>query len=123
MIYAGLAMQPQSGFGTNSDLMARYAKITSPMFMFSGLVTDGIVSQNWVQQAFDVLSATDEAYFWTADGLKFIPVPVDEANQVSIPWFRWKLLGDQKACAFFNALPMTDTKWAEAASQNPQPCR
>jgi hypothetical protein len=121
-IYTGLAMQPESGSGSNSDWMASYAKIRSPMFMFSGLVTDGIVSQSWVQQAFDALSATDEAYFWTANGLKFIPVPVGEANQVSIPWFRWKLLSDQKACAFFNALPMTDTKWAQAASHNPQSC-
>jgi hypothetical protein len=122
MIYTGLAMQPESGNGTVSDWMAAYAKITSPMFMVSGLVTDGLVSQSWVQQSFDALNDADEAYFWTANGLKFIPVPVAEANQVAIAWFRWKLLGDQKACAFFKALPMTDTKWAEAASQNARPC-
>jgi hypothetical protein len=122
MIYTGLAMQPESGSGDNSDWMARYAKITSPMFMVSALGTDGIVSQDWVKQAFDALSAADEAHFWTVDGLNFIPVPVAQANQVSIPWFRWKLLRDQKACAFFNALPTTDAKWAEAASQNAQPC-
>jgi hypothetical protein len=122
MIYTGLAMQPESGNGTVPDWMAAYAKITSPMFMFSGLVTDGLVSQGWVQQAFDALNDADEAYFWTNDGLRFIPVPVAETNQVAIAWFRWKLLGDQKACAFLKALPMTDTKWAEAASQNAQPC-
>ncbi len=103
--------------------MAVYAKIASPMFMFSGLGTDGFVSQSWVQQSFDALDDADEAYFWTANGLKFIPVPVAEANEVSIAWFRWKLLGDQKACASFKALPMTDEKWAEAASQNAQPCK
>jgi hypothetical protein len=123
MIYTGLAMQPESGSGDGSDWMAMYGKIMSPMFMVSALGTDGLVSQSWVKQSFDALSATDEAYFWTADGLKFIPVPVAEANQVSIPWFRWKLLHDQKACAYFKALPMTDAKWAEAASRNAQPCR
>jgi hypothetical protein len=122
MIYTGLAMQPESGSGPAPDWMATYAKITSPMFMFSALGTDGLVSQAWVQQAFDALNSTDEAYFWTVNGLKFIPVSVSEANEVSIPWLRWKLLGDRNACAFFNALPMTDTRWALAASQNAQPC-
>jgi hypothetical protein len=121
MIYTGLAMQPESG-NASSDWMAAYAKIMSPMFMVSALGTDGLVAQAWVQQSFDALNDTDEAYFWTANGLKFVPVPVAEANEVSIPWFRWKLLGDQKACAFLKALPMTDTKWAQAASQNAQPC-
>jgi hypothetical protein len=123
MIYTGFAMQPESGSGAGSDWMATYAKITSPMLMVSALGTDGLVSQSWVQQAFDALDDSDEAYFWTVNGLKFIPVPTGEANQVSIPWLRWKLLGDQKACAFFDALPMTDTKWALAASQNAQPCK
>jgi hypothetical protein len=122
MIYTGLAMQPESGNGAAPDWMAAYAKITSPMFMFSALGTDGLVSQGWVQQAFDALNSTDEAYFWTVNGLKFIPVPVSEANEVSIPWLRWKLLGDRNACAFFRALPMTDTRWALAASQNVRPC-
>src|SRR5262249_13765498 len=70
MIYTGLAMQPESGNGAVADWTAAYAKITAPMFMFSALGTDGLVSQAWVQQAFDALNDTDEAYFWTANGLK-----------------------------------------------------
>jgi hypothetical protein len=124
-IYAGLAMEPASGFGTQptgGTWQSVYAKIKSPMFMFSGLGTDGLVSQAWVQQAYDALSPMTEAYFWTANGATHIPVPNGEEEEISIPWFRWKLLGDQKACAFFKAIPMTDTKWAEVASKNAAPC-
>jgi hypothetical protein len=124
-IYAGLAMEPASGFGaqpTTGTWQQVYAKIKSPMFMFSGLGTDGLVSQAWVQQAYDALSPAEEAYFWTANGATHIPVPNGEEEEISVPWFRWKLLGDQQACAFFKAIPMTDTKWAEVASKNAQPC-
>ena len=125
MIYAGLAMEPASGFGnqpTQGTWQQLYAQIKSPVFMFSGLGTDGLVSQAWVQQAYDATSPTEEAYFWTANGATHIPVPNGEEEEISVPWFRWKLLGDQKACKFFKAIPMTDTKWAEVASKNVQPC-
>ena len=126
MIYAGLAMEPASGFGTQptgGTWQTLYGAIKSPMFMFSGLNTDGLVSQAWVQQAYDATSKTEEAYFWTANGATHIPVPNGEEEEISIPWFRWKLLGDQKACQFFKAIPMTDTKWAQVASKNCQPCQ
>jgi hypothetical protein len=74
MVYAGLAMEPASGLGSGSWQEA-YAKIKSAMFMFSALGTDGLVSQAWVQQAYDALSPTEEAYFWTANGATAIPVP------------------------------------------------
>ncbi len=125
MIYAGLAMEPASGFGTqptSATWQQLYMGIKSPMFMFSGLGTDGLVSQAWVQQAYDATSPTEEAYFWTASGATHIPVPNGEEEEISVPWFRWKLLGDQKACEFFKAIPMTDTKWAQVASKNEQPC-
>jgi hypothetical protein len=125
MIYAGLAMEPASGIGsalTDGTWQEVYAKIESPMFMFSALGTDGLVSQAWVQQAYDALSPTEEAYFWTANGATTVPVPNGEEREISIPWFRWKLLGDQKACAFFKAIPMTNTKWAEVASKSSTPC-
>jgi hypothetical protein len=124
-IYAGLAMEPASGFGTQptgGSWQMIYSQIKSPMFMFSGLGTDGLVSQGWVQQAYDALSPMDEAYFWTANGATHIPVPNGEEEEISIPWFRWKLLGDQAACKFFKAIPMTDTKWVEVASKNAAPC-
>jgi hypothetical protein len=126
MIYAGLAMEPASGFGTqptSGTWQSVYATIKSPMFMFSGLGTDGLVAQSWVQEAYDATSKTEEAYFWTANGATHIPVPNGQEEEISIPWFRWKLLGDQKACAFFKAIPMTDTKWAQVAAKNEQPCQ
>ena len=126
MIYAGLAMEPASGFGvqpTGGTWQMIYAEIKSPMFMFSGLGTDGLVSQAWVQQAYDATSKSEEAYFWTASGATHIPVPNGEEEEISIPWFRWKLLGDSKACQFFKNIPKTDTKWAQVASKNEAPCQ
>jgi len=49
MIYAGLAMEPASGFGaqpTGGTWQEVYAKIKSPMFMFSGTM-DVLVSESW----------------------------------------------------------------------------
>lgn len=125
-IYAGLAMEPASGFGNQpvgATWQQLYGAIVSPMFMFSGLGTDGLVSQAWVQQAYDATSKSEEAYFWTCNGATHIPVPNGQEEEISIPWFRWKLLGDQKACAFFKAIPQTHNVWAEVASKNAQACQ
>jgi hypothetical protein len=125
-IYAGLALQPASGFGaqpSGATWQSLYAGIKSPLFMFSGLGTDGLVSQSWVQRAYDSTSKTVEAYFWTARGASHIPVPNGEAQEISIPWFRWKLLGDQAACRAFVGIPKMNPKWAEVAAKNQQPCR
>jgi hypothetical protein len=124
-IYAGLAMEPASGFGVQPAMPWQqiYAMIKSPMFMFSGLGTDGLVTQAWVESAYGALSDSDEAYFWTASGATHIPVPNGEEEEISIPWFRWKLLGDQAACAYFKAIPMMDTRWSEVASKNVQDCQ
>jgi hypothetical protein len=124
-IYAGLAMEPASGFGSqpSPSWQTYYGQITSPMFMFSGLGTDGLVSQGWVQQAYDAMSKTVEKYFWTANGATHVPVPNDLTMEVAIPWFRWKLLGDQKACAAFKALPMTHNVWVQVAAANAQNCQ
>jgi len=125
-IYAGLAIEPASGFGSQpsgATWQALYGAIKSPMFMFSGLGTDGLVSQSWVQQAYDATSKTEEAYFWTKKGANHIPVPNGEVKQISIPWFRWKLLGDQAACRAFKAIPKTDTTWAQVAVKNETPCQ
>jgi hypothetical protein len=91
--------------------------------MFSGLGTDGLVAQTWVQQAYDATSKTEEAYFWTAAGATHIPVPNGQEEEISIPWFRWKLLGDQKACEYFKGIPKMNTAWAEVASKNVQACQ
>jgi hypothetical protein len=128
-IYAGLAMEPASGFGTQpagGSWQSYYAKIKSPMFMFSGDssggTSDGLVSIAWVQQGFDALSKTIEAYHWTGVGATHIPTPVLQEQEVSIPWFRWKLLGDNDACKFFKKMPDDKTKWKVQKEQNAAPC-
>jgi hypothetical protein len=124
-IYAGLAMEPASGFGSQpvgTTWQALYKGIKSPMFMFSGVGTDGLVSQGWVQQAFDALDPSEEAYFWAKNGATHIPVPNGEEQEISIPWFRWKLLGDQAACKAFKAIPMTNTAWVVVDTKNEAAC-
>ncbi len=125
-VYAGLAMQPASGFGSQpagASWQSLYGGIKSPMFMFSGLGSDGLVSQSWVQSAYNATAKTQEAYFWTYNGSRHIPVPNTETQEVAIPWFRWKLLGDQAACRAFVDLPKTNTKWAQASAKNQVPCQ
>jgi hypothetical protein len=124
-IYAGLAMEPASGFGSQPTpaWATYYGQIKSPMFMFSGLGTDGLVSQAWVQSAYNAMAKTEESYFWTANGATHVPVPNDLTMEVAIPWFRWKLLGDPKACTAFKALPMTHNVWAQVAAKNEQMCQ
>jgi hypothetical protein len=122
-IYAGLAMQPASGFGTQpsgGSWQSVYAKIKSPMFAFSG-TADMLVSQGWVQQGFDALDDSIEAYHWSAIGSTHIPTPQEHTNMVGVAWWRWKLLGDQKACAWFKALDGAG-EWNEVDSQNAAPC-
>jgi hypothetical protein len=119
-------MEPASGFGVQpagGTWQSWYAKIKGPMFMFSGLGTDGLVSQSWVQQAYDATSKTEEAYFWTANGATHIPVPNTQEQQISIAWFRWKLLGDQAACKAFKAIPTQITSWKQVAAKNEQACQ
>jgi len=124
-VYAGLAMQPASGFGAQplDGLWPQiYAKIKSPVFMFSGLITDGLVPQPWVTAAYIALNNKTEAYHWIKVLSLHIPVPNDEEKEISIPWFRWKLLGDRKACEHFKAIPKKKLTWIVKAQQNVQPC-
>ena len=123
--YSGLAMQPASGFGSQpagGSWQSIYAKIKSPMFMFSGVGTDGLVSQGWVQQAFDALADTTEAYFWAKNGGMHIPVPNGEEQQISVAWFRWTLLGDNEACKAFKNIPMMDSSWVIDSEQATRMC-
>jgi hypothetical protein len=124
-VYAGLAMQPASGFGAQPVLGGFwpqvYARIRSPVFMFSGWVTDGLVPEPWVALAYLALSPEIEAYYW-AKLSTHIPVPNQAEMQISIPWFRWKLLGDRKACEYFATIPTSDPTWQVRAQRNQQPC-
>jgi hypothetical protein len=122
-IYAGLAMEPASGFGerpTPGTWQSWYAKIKSPMFMFSG-TADMLVSESWVQQGFAAMAKDNETYWWSATGATHIPVPNEAQQQVSIPWFRWKLLGDKAACEAFKKMP-GNGKWEKRKEQNVKEC-
>jgi hypothetical protein len=123
MRLAGLAMEPSHGLGSQPVGMtwqATYATIRAPMFMFSG-TEDTLVSASWVMQGFNALPATSEAYFWSAIGATHTPVPVLHTQQVSVAWFRWKLLRDADACVYFKALPGAGS-WEKTASKNEQAC-
>ncbi len=128
MIYAGLAMEPSSGFGTQPDggtWQQVYGEITSPMFMFSG-TADMLVSAAWVGEAYSAMNPNNEVYWWSATGATHIPTPQVPEEQVSIPWFRWKLLGDNAACVFFKAMPgnsMISPGWTKEMSENEEPCQ
>jgi len=127
-IYAGLAMEPASGFGTQptgGTWQQVYGKIVSPMFMFSG-TADTLVSAAWVGQAYSAMNPKNEVYWWSATGATHIPTPQVPEEQVSIPWFRWKLLGDNAACKFFKAMPgnsMISPGWTKQMSENEAPCQ
>ncbi len=126
--FAGLAMEPASGFGTQPSggtWQQVYAKIKSPMFMFSG-TADMLVSAAWVGEAYSAMNPKNEVYWWSATGATHIPTPQVPEEQVSIPWFRWKLLGDQAACKFFKAMPgnsMISPGWTKEMSENEAPCQ
>jgi len=126
--FAGLAMEPASGFGTQPSggtWQQVYAKIKSPMFMFSG-TADMLVSAAWVGQAYSAMNPKNEVYWWSATGATHIPTPEVPEQQVSIPWFRWKLLGDKAACTFFKAMPgnaMITPGWTKVMSENEAPCQ
>ncbi|MBN1655904.1 MAG: alpha/beta hydrolase [Deltaproteobacteria bacterium] len=123
-IYAALPMEPASGFGANprEGWQNLYGSINSPVFMFSGLVTDTLVSQGWVQQAFNALDDATEAYFYAKSGANHIATISIDGAEVVVSWFRWKLLGDSKACEYFKAIPDTNPAWSLVDSQNEQPC-
>jgi hypothetical protein len=123
--FAGLAMEPASGFGSQpaGSWQMQYASIKSPMFMFAGQGTDGLVSEGWVMDAYNAMDKGTEVYFWARQGATHIPVPNGEEMQIGPAWFRWKLLDDQAACKYFKAIPMTDTTWKEDASMNVKDCK
>lgn len=122
-VFAGLAMQPASGFGAQprgTRWQTMYSNIESPMFMFSG-TADALVSAGWVASAFRAMGDNTEAYNWSARGATHIPTPQGPTMEVGVPWFRWKLLGDNEACKAFYALADTQS-WNAIEDQNAVPC-
>jgi hypothetical protein len=121
--FAGLAVEPASGFGTQpmgGSWQSVYAKIKSPMFMFSGTM-DNLVSEGWVRQAYDAMPAENEVYWYSAVGATHVPAPNRWQVAVSVPWFRWKLLGEKAACEAFKALPDGEL-FDPRESMNEAPC-
>ena len=85
-----------------------------------------LVSASRVGQAYSAMPTTNEVYWWSATGATHIPVPNVPEEQVSIPWFRWKLLGDKAACTFFKAIPgnsAINPGWTKTMSENEKPCQ
>ncbi len=123
-VYAALAMEPASGFGStpSEGWQTVYRSISSPTLLFSGLGTDTMVSQSWVQQAFDTVNEASESYFWAKDGANHLTTINEDGNELLIPWFRWKLLGDQEACRFLQAIPSIDDSWTVVDSKNEIAC-
>ena len=66
--------------------------------------------------AYLALSPDVEAYYW-AKLSTHIPVPNLAERQVSIAWFRWKLLGDREACEYFHRIPTEDGTWQVRAEK------
>ena len=74
-----------------------------------------------MQRGFAALDDGIEAYNWSAVGAAHVPTPQAAAMQVAVAWFRWKLLGDNAACAYFKSLP-AGRDWDERSKQNEKPC-
>ena len=56
-----------------------------------------------------------------AEGATHVPPPNAWVLEVSVPWFRWKLLGDNAACEAFKKLP-DSSMWELREEQNVAPC-
>jgi len=104
-IYAGLAMEPASGFGDSPvNWASYYGRIRSPMFMFNGSA-DVLVSASWVRSAYDAMADSTETYWYEATGAAHIPIPTRWTQESAVAWFRWKLLDDSTACQYFKNMP------------------
>lgn len=124
-VYAGFGAAPESGFGTQPEggtWSEVYAEVRAPVFMFSGAPSDGLVSMRWVQQGFGAFDDGTEAYHFSRTDLVHIPVPQGVVLQLAVPWFRWKLLGDQDACRALMSIPEMDDEWLLADSHGEVPC-
>ena len=120
-LIAGHSMEPASGYGDSPrDWASYYAKIKSPMFMFNGSA-DALVSASWVQDAFNAMNDSTEAYWYEATGAAHIPVPTSWTQESAVAWFRWKLLGDKQACEYFKNMPMGN-QWELKKKQAEKGC-
>jgi hypothetical protein len=117
-IYAGLAMEPASGFGTQpvgATWQQLYAAIVSPMFMFSGLGTDGLVSQAWVQQAY---GDEQDGGGVLLDGQRRDAHSGSERSSRRSPSHGSLTTRRQTGVRLLKAIPQTHNVWAEVTSKN-----
>jgi len=120
--YAVHATAPASGAGGSDGepWTESYAKLSSPVFLLSGS-EDNLVSASWVGRGFDALADASEAYWYEARGAPHIPLPLSFMQESSVVFLRWKLLGDQRACAHFKAMPDAG-EWTRKQQQNAREC-
>ena len=107
--FSTLAQEPAINFGERppgGSTVRLAADIESPVFMFSGS-RDRLVSERFVNRAFNALDNNTQAHHWSGVGATHIPVPNSFSIEVGVPWFRCQLNGDLEACDAFNALPET----------------
>lgn len=110
---SGLAMQPAAGFGNAPMNWAQMsAGLTSPVCMFNG-TADTLVLPFYARISWTAMTNPSQFRVWytaTSMDSTHIPTPNNPTREISVPWFRWTLLGDANACEAFKAL--TDTnRW------------
>jgi hypothetical protein len=119
--FAVQAGAPEHGFfGTVEDWAELYGEIKSPVFMFNGS-EDTLVSEQRVGLGLDHLSSETEITWYEATGAAHVPVPNQWIQESAVVWFRWKLLDDRNACAYWKAMPEGDA-WDMKAETNAAPC-
>lgn len=109
--YTGFGIEPAHGYGDSpSNWRTLYAQITSPVSMFNGS-RDGLVSASWVRRGYDALPSSLVKAWYEGNGASHLsPIPNSYASEMGLAWFRWQLLGDADACAYFKGLPNT-SRW------------
>lgn len=120
-LLAGYAFTPAHGSGGSGDppWTEAYGAVDAPVLMIS--TEGGLVSEEWVGDAFEYVPATTELYQYKAVGVPDIPIAFEPMNEAIVPWFRWKLLGDRAACEYFKAMPDTET-WNLVDAANAADC-
>ncbi len=104
--YTGFAIEPAHGYGDSPyNWENYYAQISSPISMFNGS-SDGLVSATWVRSGYNALPNNLEKAWYEAVGASHMtPMPLSYASEMGLAWFRWQLLGDSNACAYFKNMP------------------
>ena len=103
--WAVAAIEPAHGMNYKS-WRDDYPALKAPVFMFSGS-RDRLVPQGWVEKGYQIL--TSEKYFYEALGASHLTfMPWAESSVTS--FFRWRLVGDTSAKAYFLNRPKT-TYW------------